>query len=437
VIVGPCTVITGGAEPQVHEDAAVRVLGAHIANIGSAGDLARAFPDETLWPARDRVIVPGLVNTHAHLARQLARGLGLRTPAEWHAYDRGLSLEDVRCAVSAALLEGLRHGVTTVVDFHRSGACLDLSLSEVMGAAERIGVRVATCYGAAESDTPLERRAAIDESLGFARELSRRAVPAGAAPGARAAWRARAGAAAAVLDPPVASPGCGSGRLRGMLGVQATSLRGIETLLAEALEAAGDRHAVHVDLALDLTPAQRWGRPDVLPAEARPALWAHVERAPRDLLAAVRDRGDALSASGVNATAALLRETDLAWGSDDGPNAPPLLEGTPPPRTAEAHYRRLFVHGARWAAAHFGEELGVLAPGAPADLVMLDYRPATELSGRTLLQHLATGLLRASVSGVMVAGQVVLDNGVLVTADEREIAARARECATRLWRRLG
>jgi hypothetical protein len=170
--------------------------------------------------------------------------------------------------------------------------------------------------------------------------------------------------------------------------------------------------------------------------EALPALWAHAERAPRGLLGAVRERGDALSASGASA-AALMRETDLAWGSDDGANSPPLPDGVPGPRMAEAHYRRLFVHGARWAADHFGEELGVLAPGAPADLIMLDYRPATEFSNRTFLQHLSTGLLRSGVAGVMVAGHVVMDNGVLVSVDEREVAVRARECAARLWKRIG
>jgi hypothetical protein len=36
----------------------------------------------------------------------------------------------------------------------------------------------------------------------------------------------------------------------------------------------------------------------------------------------------------------------------------------------------------------------------------------------------------------MVAGNVVLDNGVLVTVDEREVAARARECAARVWKRV-
>jgi hypothetical protein len=36
----------------------------------------------------------------------------------------------------------------------------------------------------------------------------------------------------------------------------------------------------------------------------------------------------------------------------------------------------------------------------------------------------------------MVAGEPVVDNGVLLTADEREVAARARECAARVWGRI-
>jgi len=335
VIIGPCTIVTGGPEPRVWDGAAVRVVGAHIAAIGALGDLAHAYPDETLWPARGRVLMPGFVNAHAHLARHLARGLAPRTAAEWRRFDRALSAEDVSWAAQAALIEGVRHGVTTVVDFHRSGACLDLSLTEVVAAAERIGVRVATCYGAAEEDTPLERRA------------------------------------------------------------------------------------------------------DSLPGTELPALWAHAERAPRGLLGAVRERGDALCATGAGAAAALVREGDVAWGSDDGANAPPVPDGPFAPALADAHYRRLFVTGARWASDHFGEELGILRAGAPADLILLDYRPATEFSTRTLGAHLWSGLLRAPVSGAMVAGNVVMDNGVLVTADEHEVAQRARECAARVWERLG
>ena len=78
----------------------------------------------------------------------------------------------------------------------------------------------------------------------------------------------------------------------------------------------------------------------------------------------------------------------------------------------------------------------MIAPGAPADLVLVDYRPATESRHRALVAHLAAGLLRAPVSGVMVAGEIVIDNGALVTVDEREVAARARECARRVRARL-
>jgi len=406
MIIGPCVVVTGGSEPAVLEDAAVRVVGAHIAQVGPAGGLAAANPDETLWPARGRVLLPGLVNTHAHLARHLARGLSLRTPLDWRRYDAALSPDDVYWAVMASMVEGLRHGITSVCDFHRSGACLDRALPEIVAAAGKVGARVATCYGADEEDTPEVRRAALAESAGFARDLARKR----------------------------------SGRLRGMVGARATTLAGLDTLLSLALDVAGDHHAVHVDLALDTTPAERWAG-GIWPPGASPTLWAHADRAPRGLVSAVQERGDALTATGAGSVAALARETDLGWGSDAGVNAPPVPDASQgwnaDRRAIATHYRRLFVNGARWGAEHFGPGLGTVAPGAPADLMLVDYQPATEFSSDTVLDHLWAGLLRAPVSGVMVSGDIVMDHGHVVSVDEREVAARARESARRVWQRLG
>ena len=402
MIIAPCTVVTGGRDPQVIEEAAVRVVGAHIAQVGPAGEVARAHKEDTLWPARGRVLMPGFVNTHAHLARHLARGLSLRRPEAWRRYDRALSAEDVRWAATAALVEGVRHGVTTVCDFHRSESCLDLSLSEVLGAARQVGVRVATCYGASEHDPPTDRRAAFEESASFAAESARGR----------------------------------EGRLRGMIGVHATTLPGMEALLDRALEHSAGRIPIHVDLGLDLTPGESWK--GVGWDESRPpALGAHAETAPRELLGAAQLRGDALSAAGSSTGAAWVRDAEIAWGSDASFNAPPLVEGGWTTGTrAQLHYRRLFVNGPRWAARFFGEGLGTIAPGSPADLVLVDYRAATEFSSRTLFEHLGSGLLRAPISGVMVAGEPVVDNGVLVTADEGEVARRACECAARVWARI-
>jgi cytosine/adenosine deaminase-related metal-dependent hydrolase len=94
------------------------------------------------------------------------------------------------------------------------------------------------------------------------------------------------------------------------------------------------------------------------------------------------------------------------------------------------------VQGARFAEHYFGSDIGHIAPGAPADLVLYDYHPATALTARTLPGHLAAGLLRAPVTGVVVAGEVVMEDGRLTSVDETEVAARARECATRVWRRM-
>jgi cytosine/adenosine deaminase-related metal-dependent hydrolase len=116
---------------------------------------------------------------------------------------------------------------------------------------------------------------------------------------------------------------------------------------------------------------------------------------------------------------------------------PDVTQGWTLENAAELHYQRLFVHGAGWAARHFSSGLGEIASGSPADLLLVDYRPSTEFSSDTLFEHLWSGLLRAPISGVMVAGDVIMDNGVLVTVDEREVSARARECAERVWGRLG
>jgi len=400
VIIGPCTIVTGGATPAVIEDAGVHVVGAHIAHVAHMSALAAAYSEEPLWPAHGQVMLPGLVNTHAHLARHLARGLGCDDPHDWDAYERALSPEDIYWAAMASLVEGVRHGVTTVFDFHRSGGCIDLSLSEVVAAASDLGVRVATCYGVCDTDAPADRRAAIEECLGFASEVRSRR----------------------------------QGTLRGLLGVRASGLGAVDRLLREVLDATAQPAGVHVELAYYGSPltedAAVWfGNPV-------PALWAHAEQAPASLVGLARERGDTLSAI-VDAPAAASLAAGVAWGSDTGTNAPPAPEREPAGDDARhAFYERVLVHGPRFGERYFGEALGRIEPGAPADVVLVDYRPASPLDVRTLAAHLAAGMLRAPVTGAVVAGEVVLEDGRLVSVDEAEVAERARACARRVWARI-
>src|SRR5581483_7687063 len=58
----------------VQEDVSVAVQGDTIVAIGPNDAIARRYPNATTYDARNRAILPGLINCHAHLTATLERG---------------------------------------------------------------------------------------------------------------------------------------------------------------------------------------------------------------------------------------------------------------------------------------------------------------------------------------------------------------------------
>jgi cytosine/adenosine deaminase-related metal-dependent hydrolase len=91
----------------------------------------------------------------------------------------------------------------------------------------------------------------------------------------------------------------------------------------------------------------------------------------------------------------------------------------------------LWPGGPRLAGRFFGGTFGVIAPGAVADLAVLDWRPAVPLPA--LPQgDLAILWAGAPAAWTIVGGEVRLREGRLLGVDEAEVAAKAREAAARL-----
>ena len=67
---------------------------------------------------------------------------------------------------------------------------------------------------------------------------------------------------------------------------------------------------------------------------------------------------------------------------------------------AAAATLQLVAGGHRLAAALFGLPFGKLDAGAPADLIVLDYRPPTDLQADNLAGHLLFGIDRSHVRSV-------------------------------------
>jgi len=95
----------------------------------------------------------------------------------------------------------------------------------------------------------------------------------------------------------------------------------------------------------------------------------------------------------------------------------------------------LVTGGHRLASALLGVKLGRLSPGWAADLVRLDYRRPSPLTGDTLVGHLLFGLDRAHVRGVWVDGRPVVRERRLARGEMAGLATRARAASGKLWAR--
>ena len=89
----------------------------------------------------------------------------------------------------------------------------------------------------------------------------------------------------------------------------------------------------------------------------------------------------------------------------------------------------------RLAGVFFDQPVGVIAPGAYADLILLDYYPTTPLKPENLPWHILFGVSGGHVHSTIAHGQVLMRDRELLTMDEAAITARSREIAARTWAR--
>ena len=96
----------------------------------------------------------------------------------------------------------------------------------------------------------------------------------------------------------------------------------------------------------------------------------------------------------------------------------------------------LLAKNAQICARCFPEPRGQLAPGQLADIALFDYAPTTPLEPGRFLGHLLYGLNYARVHTTIARGQVLMRDSKILTLDEKEICAKARESARGVWKRF-
>ncbi len=120
------TVVTLDPERRIIDDGAVAIRGDRIAAVGTHGTLADAGPFETTIDARNMVVLPGLIDCHAHAGHGLVKTLGGDDGDAWYRaceafYTRASSEEFWGAESALAALERLKFGVTCGVSLFGGG----------------------------------------------------------------------------------------------------------------------------------------------------------------------------------------------------------------------------------------------------------------------------------------------------------------------------
>jgi putative selenium metabolism protein SsnA len=425
MILTGATVVTSLDPVRVTRDD-VHVVGGRIASSG--GDAGR--------DCSGCLVVPGNVCAHTHLYSALARGMpyALEPPTNftqilqriWWRLDRALDEESIRASALVGGMEALLSGTTTLVDHHASPNAIDGSLDVIAEALRSLGARSVLCYETSDRDGPERALAGVAENRRFLDRVRRENLPlARGMVGAHASF---------TLSDETLAACCEAARVFDVglhihaaedQADEADSLARCGHRVADRLQRAGaldDRtllaHGVHLDDdEIGLVRAAR----SSIAHNARSNMNNSIGRARLHALGEQVSLGtDGIGSDMFEESRTAffrLREDDGGAGGD-----------WPLQRLAES---------ARVAGRAFAEPLlGVLQPGAPADLVVLDYAAPTPVHDQSFAGHWVFGLSARVVRDVMVAGEWVVTDRQLTRVDQQELAAVALGQAEQLWGRL-
>lgn len=433
-------VVTMDDRRRVLERGAVLVEGHRITAVGPADDPELAAADAERIDLAGQIVIPGLVNTHVHLSQQLGRGLAddvdlltwLRDRI-W-PYESSLTEEDQHAASLLCMAELVRSGVTTFCE--AGGQHVD-----AMGeAVSQAGLRAVLCQSTMDTGEGLPPSWVQPTATCLERQRAQHQRWHGAADGRIRHWLGLR----TLFN-------CSDDLVRGTVALARDLGTGVNMHLAEVIDEVRFTEARYGH-----SPVAHMASLDALGPEllAVHAVWLdgrdidlmlrHDVKVSHCPAAAMRVLGFApvpeLVAKGVC----------VSLGTDGAPsnNRMDLIDEMwlaslihkgrwldPTAMKAETVLEMATVNGAR--ALGWDDEIGALAPGLKADLVVIDPRSAGTLPMHDPVAGLVSAMHASNVRSVMIDGRWVLNDGAITTFDEAVVLADAPERAAAIRARAG
>ena len=441
LIVGNGRVVTRDAHMPYLEHGALAIDADTIAAVGDEARLKAANPSAEYVDAHGGIIMPGLINCHTHIYSGLARGLTIQgcnphnflenLEQQWWKIDRNLTLDATRASAYATILDSLRDGVTTIFDHHASYCEIPGSLFAIKDVAAELGIRACLCYETSERDGAEKRDEAIAENVEFARWAHGQREQGDTMIAAMFGGHAPFTLSDETLD---------------MMAEANNGLTGFHIHVCEGMNDVWDSRANRGGIP----PVERLLQHGLLGPDTMLGHCIHVTPAEMEI---VRETGthvvnnpESNMGNAVGCAPVLeffRRGIDVCLGTDAYTHD--MLEslkaflciqrhnaGAPNVGWEEA-MAMLFCNNAAMASRYFGRTVGVLAPGAAADVIVMDYPAFTPLGAGNVDGHILFGMMGKNCRTTIVNGKVLYRDRAFVAFDEQRINAWTLEQARGLW----
>jgi len=438
MLIKNATLVTWDSPNQILENQALFIENDKITEAGPSSELEAQHPNVEILDARGQLVMPGNICAHTHFYGAFARGMGIPGTAPkdfpeileklWWQLDKSLLEEDVRYSALPCLVDAIKHGTTTLIDHHASPNAIDGSLDIIAEAVEKAGVRASLCYEVTDRDGPEKMQAGIDENVRF---IKKEKGP----------------------------------LLAATFGLHA-SLTLSDATLALCRQSAPEGVGFHIHTAegasdewdslnkSGLRVIDRLDKFDMLGPNSIAVHGVHFDAREIELVAESntwvthQPRSNMNNAVGVAPVESMLRMgIKVCLGNDGFSNGMwdewktaylvHKLWHHDPRRMNGADVVQMAIYNNAALANIFfqGAPIGVIKPGAYADIIFVDYHAPTPLTEGNLPWHILFGFQHSMVTTTIVAGKVLMKDRELLTLDEAEIAAKAREQATKVWKR--
>ncbi|MEP6896445.1 MAG: putative aminohydrolase SsnA, partial [Chloroflexota bacterium] len=420
------------------DDHALLIENDRIHEIDTTQNLLEKYPDAEKLDARHQYVMPGNICAHTHFYGAYARGMAIPGPAPkdfpeilqklWWPLDRSLDAESIQYSVLPCLVDAIKHGTTTHIDHHASPNAIDGSLDIIAEQVVKAGLRAVLCYEVTDRDGEVKMKAGINENVRFIKQTK---------------------------NPLLA----GTFGLHASLTLSDSSLDLCRQALPE--EAGFHIHtAEHESDEYDslnksgmrvIDRLQKFG---ILGTKTIAAHGVHFDAREIQILAETgtwlshQPRSNMNNGVGVAQIESMLRAGIKVCLGNDGFSNAMWEEWKAAYLLHKAHHRdprrmngfdvaqMAIYNNAALANIFFpSATIGQLTPGAFADIIFVDYQPNTPLTTDNLPWHIIFGVQPGMVTTTIVAGKVLMKDRELLTLDEKEISARAREIAPKVWER--